>query len=145
MTFSFANLADALKSGAPISPEDVLAARRWAWSDGGIRPEAETIFGSTSSSRPLARVERLLRRGAERYVVNGREQRLRRRKGRLAGNAGDRDGRVDTLTELEPLVKVLETALNVPESLMTMRFASSSRLWRSAKARPGVADRSARA
>ena len=121
MTFSFANLADALKSGAPISPEDVLAARRWAWSDGGISPpEAETIFELNQLiGEPSAEWSDFFVEALNEYIVNGQEPRgyVDAAKAAWLVMQVDRDGRVDTLTELELLVKVLESALNVPESL----------------------------
>jgi hypothetical protein len=121
MTFSFANLADALKSGAQISPEDVLAARRWAWSDGGISPpEAETIFELNQLIRePSVEWSDFFVEALNEYIVNGQEPRgyVDAAKADWLVMQVDQDGRVDTLTELELLVKVLETALNVPESL----------------------------
>ena len=121
MTFSFANLADALKSGAPISPEDVLAARRWAWSDGGISPpEAETIFELNKLARePSAEWIDFFVEALNEYVVNGREPRgyIDEAKASWLMAQVDSDGRVDTLTELELLVKVLEAALNAPATL----------------------------
>ena len=121
MTFSFANLSDALKSGAPISPEDVLAARRWAWSDGGISPpEAETIFELNQLIRdPSPEWADFFIEALHEHVVNGQEPRgyVDEAKAAWLVMQVDRDGRVDTLTELELLVKVMETALNVPESL----------------------------
>ena len=45
MSFSFTQFADALRGGAEISAKDVLAARQWAWNDGGVSvAEADSIF-----------------------------------------------------------------------------------------------------
>ena len=121
MTFCFESFADALRTGAPISAEDVLGARRWAWSDGGISPaEAETIFELNHLAQdPPAEWVDFFVEAITQYVVN-REPPLG-----YVGQANadwliahiDRDGRVETLTELELLVKVLETALNAPPTL----------------------------
>lgn len=121
MTFSFSNMADAMKAGGSISAEDVLAARRWAWSDGGISAaEAETIFelnrlaGDRSSEWVDFFVEALTE-----YVVNQRPPRGYVDEDNAAWLRAqvDSDGKVETLAELELLVKVMETALNAPESL----------------------------
>lgn len=127
MTISFANLADALKSGAAISAEDVLLARRWAWGDGAISPdEADAIFelNGLAADPPVEWVDFFVEAMTE-YVVN----RLAPRGYVDEANSAwltariDRDGRVDTLGELELLVKVLETALNAPPSLKAYALA----------------------
>lgn len=125
MTFSFTDFAHAVRAERRVAPEQVLAARRWAWADGVISPdEAETIFelhhlvAEPSSDWTDFFVEALTD-----YVVNGVPPR---------GYVSDenaawlidhvaRDGRVETHAELELVVRVLEKALNAPGSLQ--RFA----------------------
>lgn len=121
MTISFANLAEALKAGAAISAEDVLLARRRAWGDGAISPEeAVAIFelNRLASDPPPEWVDFFVEAMTE-YVVNRQPPR-----GYVDdANASwliaqiDRDGRVDTMAELELLVKVHETAVNAPATL----------------------------
>ena len=121
MTFSFSDLSQALRGGSPISAEDVLAARRWAWSDGGISPaEADTLFeinqmcGDPSPEWVDFFVEAIAEHVVNRVPPRG-----------YVGEAEaawlidriDRDGRVDSGAELELLVKIVETALNVPDAL----------------------------
>ena len=45
MSFSYSDFAAALKAGAPIGVDDVLAVRRAVWPDGAVRAEeAEAVF-----------------------------------------------------------------------------------------------------
>ena len=121
MSFSFSNLADAAKGGKAISAEDVLAARRWAWGDGGISgAEAETIFelNRLAGERAPEWVDFFVEALSE-YVVNQRPPRgyVDDANAAWLQSQIDSDGKVETLAELELLVKVLESALNAPESL----------------------------
>jgi len=121
MTFSFTSLAETVRAGAPLSPEDVLSARRWAWGDGAISAqEAETIFElNRLAGTPTPEWADFFVEAMTAYVVN----RLAPRGYVDEANADwlieriDRDGRVDTMAELELIVKVLETALGVPAVL----------------------------
>src|ERR1044072_9776860 len=55
MSFSYSDFAAALKAGAPISAEDVLAVRRWVWPDGCVSSdEAEALFELNRSARASA-------------------------------------------------------------------------------------------
>jgi hypothetical protein len=121
MTMSFFDLAAQLKTKATISAEDTLQARRLAWPDGRIdSSEADIIFDLNSCGKDNSSewidffVEAM-----STYIVQQVEPR-----GYIdEGNAKwlmskiDQDGRVDTLGELELLVKILEMALNAPDSL----------------------------
>jgi hypothetical protein len=121
MTFSFSNFTSNLQAGQPISSDEVLAARRWARSDGGISPaEAETIVEMNRlNSAPSPEWADFFVEALAEFVVN----RLQPRGYVDEGNAAwlmaqiDQDGRLETYTELELLVKVLETALNAPPAL----------------------------
>ncbi|MGE5721735.1 MAG: hypothetical protein ACM3YM_04670 [Sphingomonadales bacterium] len=121
MTFSFSGFAEALKAGATISADDVLAARRWAWSDGGISAaEAEAIFELNGLARDRSNewVDFFVEALTE-FVVNEQSPRgyVDEAKADWLMARIDRDGRVETRAELELLVKVMETALNAPERL----------------------------
>ena len=152
MSFSFQDFAGALKAGTPTSAEDVLAARRWAWSDGGISPaEAETIFELNHLTRDASPewidffVEAL-----NEYIVNRQAPRgyVDDANARWLMAQIDRDGRVETAGELELLVKVLESALNAPETLKAYALAQIERVVltgegptrRGGALRPGVID-----
>jgi hypothetical protein len=120
MTFSFSNLAAELQAGKPISADHVLSARRWAWSDGGINQgEADTIFelNRLAQDRSPEWVDFFVEAITE-FVVNQPPR------GYVdAANADwligqiDRDGKCETLAELELLVKVMDSGLNTPDSL----------------------------
>ena len=56
MSFSYSDFAAALKAGARISAEDVLAVRRWVWPDGSVSDdEAEALFELNRLGRRTAR------------------------------------------------------------------------------------------
>lgn len=121
MTFPLTNLAGALESGGSIAPEDVLAARRWAWGDGAVSPaEAEAIFeiNHLAKDPPAEWVDFFVEAMVE-YVVNRQPPRGYVDEANAAWLMAriDHDGRVDTAAELELLVRVLETSLNVPQTL----------------------------
>ena len=107
MTFPIAGLADALKTGAAIAPEDVLCARRWAWGDGVMSPaEAHAIFevNQLAQDPPVEWVDFFVEAMCE-YVVNRQPPRGyvdEANSAWLMAQIG-RDGRVDTFAELELL------------------------------------------
>jgi hypothetical protein len=121
MSFVFDDFAASVKAGAPITARDTLALRQWSWADGKITEhEANALFDLNSVGKSSAPewvgcfVEALCD-----YVVNGRAP-----KGYVDdANAAwlmahiDKDGRVESLGELELLVKILEKATNAPASL----------------------------
>ena len=127
MTAPFLSLAAELKAKAALAPTDILALRRIAWPDGRIDPaEAEAIFDLNDALHPSDRewvdffVEAMgdyvVRQSAPAgYVDEAKAEWLTARI--------DRDGRVDSLGELELLVKVLETATQVPERLKDYALA----------------------
>ncbi len=121
MTFAFDEFAASVKAGTPITARDTLALRQWSWADGEIsEADANAVFEINNLGRSNAPewvdffVETLCD-----YVVNSKAP-----KGYIDdSNAAwlmqriDRDGLVESLGELELLVKVLEKATNAPESL----------------------------
>lgn len=124
-------LAERLKAAGNISAEDTLALRREMWPDGRIElDEAELVFALNDSVGNTARewtdffVEALcdfvvcqqVPRG---YVDDSKAEWLTVR---IA-----RDGKVESLGELELLVKVFETASNVPDSLRSFALAQIER------------------
>jgi hypothetical protein len=120
MSFSFSDFAEALKAGAEISADDVLAVRRWAWDDGSISAaEAEAIFELNDlATKPSAEwvdffVEALtdfiVHQPPEGYVDEAKVDWLIARI--------ESDGRIETLGELELLAKIMDHALNTPASL----------------------------
>jgi len=121
MSFSYSDFAAALKAGARIGAEDVLALRRQVWPDGAISAdEADALF-ELNRLAPESDPEwaDFFIEAMTEHVVNAREPR-----GYVdEANAGwlisqvDRDGAPVTATELALVVKLLESALNAPASL----------------------------
>ena len=125
-------LAERLKAAGTISAEDTLALRRQMWPDGTIAvDEAELVFALNDSVASTSRewtdffVEALcefvvcqqIPRG---YVDEAKAEWL---VARIA-----RDGKVESLGELELLVKVLEAASNVPDSLRAFALVQIERV-----------------
>lgn len=127
MTAPFLALAAELKAKAALAPADILSLRRVCWPDGRIDPaEADAIFDLNDSVKSADRewvdffVEAMRefvvhQTAPAGYVDDAKAQWLIARI--------DRDGRVDSLGELELLVKVLEDATAVPEALRAYALA----------------------
>lgn len=121
MTAPVFDLAAQLKAKGALDAGDALSLRRAAWHDGKIDPaEADAIFDINNSVKATGAdwvdffveamtayiVEQQAPRG---YVDDAKADWLIARI--------DKDGRVDSLGELELLVKVIEDATNVPDAL----------------------------
>ena len=121
MSFSFSDFEAALKAGHKLSAADVLALRREIWPDGAVSDaEASALFDLNRAARDAGPewtdffVEAMTE-----YVVNQRPPR-----GYIDETAAqwligeiERDGALTGPADLALVVKVLETALNCPESL----------------------------
>jgi hypothetical protein len=121
MTEPIDDFTSQVKAKGLITAEDVLAIRHLVWPDGKIDPtEAGAIFDLNGAIKDSPRewvdffVEAI-----DAYVVH--EQApvgyVDDAKADWLMNRIDSDGRVDSLGELELLVKILEDATNVPEAL----------------------------
>lgn len=121
MSMHFDALAARAVADGAISAEDILALRREGWSDGRIEPdEAEAIFLANDAIRETSPewadffVEAL----SEYALSNGSPR------GYISQTMADtlvarisRDGQVDSMAELELIVRLLEKAVDVPTSL----------------------------
>lgn len=127
MTAPMTDLTARLRDQQRISPEDALQMRRIVWRDGDIdTAEAEAIFDLNTAVKSPARdwVD---------FFVEAMSVYLVRQQTPLgyvdATKADwliakiDQDGRVDTLGELELLVKILEDATSVPDRLKSYALA----------------------
>lgn len=121
MSMHFSQLAAQAAADGVISAEEVLALRQAGWADGQMDPEeAESLFLANEALRePSAEWSQFFVEALTQFVVNTVDP-----KGYVDDAMGeeliariDRDGRVDSLAELELLVKVLETALHAPSAL----------------------------
>jgi hypothetical protein len=121
MTTHFIDLARRAAADRSVSPEEVLALRRQGWGDGVIhRDEAEALFALNNA---------LEERGPEwcdffveaigEYVLNGSPPRLQCSEDEAAWLIGqvDHDGKVESMAELEAIVRIIERAENTPVSL----------------------------
>lgn len=124
-------LAEQLKAAGAISAEDTLTLRRQMWPDGRIAPdEAELVFALNDCVSQTCRewvdffVEALCD-----YVVCQQSPRgyVDAAKAEWLVARISRDGKVESLSELELLVKVLETAAAVPASLKAFALAQIER------------------
>jgi len=123
MSFSFSGFEAALNAGARMSAEDVLALRRSVWPDGSVSDtEASALFDLNRVARDAGPewtdffVEAMTE-----YVVNQRPPRSYVDEAAATWLIGEieRDGAAAGAADLALVVKVLETALNCPESLKT--------------------------
>jgi len=127
MSFSFSDFAAALKGGASMSAEDVLAVRRTVWPDGKISDEeARALFEVNRLGRdPAPEWGEFFLEALCDHVVNGQEP-----KGYIdIANAAwlveeiERGGEPVGGLELALVVKVLERALNCPAELKSWALA----------------------
>ncbi len=127
MTLPMFDLASHVRDGAALDADATLAIRRSVWPDGRIDPaEAEAIFDLNASVGATSRewvdffVEALTDYIVAQQVPTGYvdDAKATWMMGKI-----DRDGRVGSLGELELLVKVLERATNVPDSLKAYALA----------------------
>ncbi|MBW8754727.1 MAG: hypothetical protein JF595_11355 [Sphingomonadales bacterium] len=131
MSIYFRDLAAQAAADGTISPEEILILRRAGWQDGKIdADEAEAIFAVNDRIADHSPewtdffVEAL-----SEYIVNGTLP---------LGYVGeenadwvmahiDRDGRLESMAELELLIKLFERATSVPESLRAYAIAQIER------------------
>lgn len=115
----------------PISAEEVLELRATLWSDGSISPaEADRLFELNAGAAPSnewtgffveALSEYLIARGTPRgYVSDDDAEWLIR--------SIERNGRVESQAELELIVKLLEHAAYVPQSLKRFALAEIEKI-----------------
>jgi hypothetical protein len=121
MTAPFSDLAAGVKARATITAEDTLEIRRAVWPDGKIDPaEAEAIFDVNTSVKGSAPdwVD-FFAEAISTYIVWQQSPvgYVDEAKADWLMAKVDADGRVDSLGELTLLVKILEDATNVPETL----------------------------
>jgi hypothetical protein len=121
MSMQFRNLAEQAMSDGAISADEVLSLRQEGWSTGHIdADEADAIFVLNDHlDNPTAEWSDFFVEAISEFLVHSLEP-----KGYVTeGQADwlieriDNNGRLDSLTELELLVKVLEKATDVPERL----------------------------
>ncbi len=127
MSMEFRALAEQARADGAITADEVLALRHGGWDDGRIdADEADAIFvlnehlKHASSEWCAFFVEAI-----SEFIVNGAEP-----KGYVSDDMAlwlsdhvDRDGRLDSVNELELLVRIFEKAVNVPVEMKNYALA----------------------
>lgn len=121
MSFDFGNLRDAIATQGGLSARDTMALRQWSWADGRMNEhEAQALFDLNTLGKSHAPewIDCFVEAQCE-FIINSKAP-----KGYIdQGNAiwlihqMDRDGHVETMGELELLVRIMEKATAVPELL----------------------------
>lgn len=123
MSMQFSELARAVATDRHVSPDEILSLRQLGWGDGLIsREEAEAIF---AINRQIDNPDRewidFFVEALTEFVLNGTEpkQMCDADEANWLIAQLDADGRLETMAELELMVRVIERAHNVPEALKT--------------------------
>lgn len=121
MTTHFIELAQRAAADGQVTAEELLALRREGWGDGIItRAEAEALFTLNNSlqERSPEWVDFFVEAIGE-FVLNGTPPRLQCNDAEAEWLIGqiDHDGKVESMGELECMVRIIERAENTPERL----------------------------
>lgn len=121
MTTHFSQMAARAAADGQISPDELLALRRELWGDGMVSPaQAEALFAlnRTLQDRSPAWCDFFVEAIGE-FVLNGTPPRLQCSEDEAAWLIAqiDHDGVVDSMVELETMVRIIERAQNVPVQL----------------------------
>ncbi len=127
MSMHFRDLADRAAADGAITPEEILALRREGWGDGQINPdEAEAIFAINDAiAVQTSEWSDFFVEALGEFVVNQVEPKgyvSQPQADWLIGRI-DNNGRTESLTELELLVRLFERALSVPQNLRDYALA----------------------
>lgn len=121
MTTQFIAIAEAAAADGQITADDLLSLRREGWGDGIItRAEAEALFALNSALQDrTAEWTDFFVEAIGEFVLNGTPPRLQCSLEEAEWLIGqiDHDGRVESMAELEALVRILERAENTPDRL----------------------------
>ena len=121
MSVQFADLASRVAEDGVITKEELFSLRQLGWGDGKIfREEAEAIFAinDTIIERSDEWVDFFVEAIGE-FVLNGTEPRnmCSDEEARWLIGCIDRDGKIESMAELEALVCIIEKAQNAPDFL----------------------------
>ena len=121
MSMQFAELAAAVAADGHVAPGEILALRRLGWGDGKIyREEAEAIFAiNRQIDNPDREWTDFFVEALAEFVLNGSEPKGMCDEAEADWLIGalDADGHLETMAELELMVRIVERAQNVPEKL----------------------------
>lgn len=121
MSMQFSELAQQVKTDGYVSSDEILSLRQLGWGDGKIyREEAEAIFAINNDIQGANAdwVDFFVEALSE-FVLNGSEPKglCDDDEARWLIKAIDHDGALESMAELELLVRVIERSTNVPELL----------------------------
>src|SRR3569623_754873 len=120
MSFSFSDFSAALKAGAPVTADDVLALRRWVWPDGVVsQSEAEALFAlNRQVAEAASDWDSFFVEAISEHVLNAAAPHFYVDDATAAWLSAEieRGGAPARANELELVVKLLERALNAPAS-----------------------------
>lgn len=123
MSFEFANIARQAAADRSISDDEVRALRGSGWADGKMtRPEAEIVFATQHAiENPSREWSDFFVEAIQNFVLNGSDPRgfASAEEAQWLISQVEIDGKVCSMTELELLVRIIERAQNVPETLKT--------------------------
>ncbi|WP_427966214.1 hypothetical protein [Altererythrobacter sp.] len=121
MSYQFDELAKQVAEDGQITPSELQSLRQLGWGDGKIyREEAEAIFAiNRSIQHPTAEWVDFFVEAIGEFVLNGSEPRnmCSEDEAKWLIQSLDQDGKLESMGELELLVRVVERAQNVPDLL----------------------------
>lgn len=127
MSMHFRDLAVQTATVHAISPDEILMLRRAGWADGKIEPEeADAIFDINDHlAEPSPEWTAFFVEALSDYLLNSTEPRgyVSEEHGHWLIDRIDRDGRLESMAELELLIKVLDRAFNTPDRLKSFALA----------------------
>jgi hypothetical protein len=131
MTTQFIEIAQRAAADGQIAADELLALRREGWGDGIItRAEAEALFALNTSlkERSPEWCDFFVEAIGE-FVLNGTPPRLQCSLEEAEWLIGqiDHDGEVESMVELETMVRILERAENTPDRLKNYVLAQVER------------------
>jgi len=131
MTTQFSDLARRAAADGQVTSADVLALRREGWGDGIItREEAEALFALNRAldTRDEAFCDFFVEAIGE-FVLNGSEPKRQcdAQEAEWLIAQVDHDGALESMVELETLVRIVERAENMPDTLKAYILAQIER------------------
>lgn len=131
MTTHFSQIAARAAADGQIAPEELMELRRYLWGDGIVsQAEAEALFAANDAlaDRSPDWCDFFVEAIGE-FVLNGTAPRLQcsDSEAQWLIDQIDRDGVVETMVELECMVRIIERAQNVPDRLKDYVLAAVER------------------
>ncbi|ABC64639.1 hypothetical protein [Erythrobacter litoralis] len=121
MSFQFTDLARSVAEDGRVTSDEILSLRRLGWGDGVMtREEAEAIFAiNRQIVMPGNDWVDFFVEAISEFVLNGSEPKgmCDRAEAEWLIGAIDHDGKLETMAELEVLVRIIERARNVDDVL----------------------------